>query len=59
MASEKAKENKTLVATCEVCGAAKSVEVMQAVVVREGGRRVLKPVCDDCRAAGRRPGPAT
>lgn len=57
MASEKAKENRTLVATCEVCGAVRSVEVMQAVVVRRDGRRVLRPVCDDCRAAGRRPAP--
>ena len=55
MASEKAKENKTLVAPCQVCGKVVSVEVMQAIVVRQAARRTLLAVCDECRDAGRQP----
>jgi len=52
MAGEKAKENKTLVAQCEACGKAQSVELMSAVLVGTGRARRLVNVCEACRAAG-------
>jgi hypothetical protein len=55
MPSEKAKENKALVATCTACEKTLSTEVMQALVVRRNGRRTSVPVCDACIAKGWRP----
>lgn len=55
MPSEKAKENKALVATCTACEKTLSTELMQALVVRRNGRRAAVPVCDACIAKGWRP----
>jgi hypothetical protein len=49
MPSEKAKENKTLTAECRACGKSVSTELIHAVIVRQGPRRVAVPVCDACR----------
>ncbi len=55
MASEKAKENKTLVAQCSACGKTLSAELIHAVVVEGNGRRAIIPVCDECREKGWQP----
>lgn len=52
MPSEKAKENKQLVAACAGCGKQLSVEVLSGVVHGAGRNRRILPVCDACRAAG-------
>lgn len=55
MPSEKAKENKALVAQCAACEKTLSVELMQARVVRKGGKRWTVPVCESCLAKGWQP----
>ena len=55
MPSEKAKENKALVAQCAACAKTVSVEMMQALVIRKNGRRSSVPVCEACIAKGWRP----
>ena len=55
MPSEKAKENKALVAQCAACEKSFSTELMQAVVIRGKGRRTSVPVCETCLAKGWRP----
>lgn len=56
MPSEKAKENKTLVAQCAVCGKTLSAELIHGVVIEgEGSRTTTIPVCDDCREKGWQP----
>lgn len=55
MPSEKAKENKALVAKCTACEKSVSTELMQGIVVRSNRRRTIVPVCETCRAKGWRP----
>ena len=55
MPSEKAKENKALVAQCAACDKTVSVELMQGLVIRKNGRRTTVPVCETCIAKGWRP----
>ncbi len=55
MASEKAKENKTLVAQCSACGKSVSTELIHGVLVERNGRRTLVSVCDECREKGWQP----
>lgn len=55
MPSEKAKENKALVAKCAACDKTVSTELMQAVAVKQNGRRSSVPVCDACLLKGWRP----
>jgi len=52
MPSEKAKENKQLVAACAGCGKQLSTELLTGVVVGRGRDRRIVPVCDECRAKG-------
>jgi hypothetical protein len=55
MASEKAKENKTLVGQCAACGKTLSVELIQGILVERDGKRTTVPACDECREKGWRP----
>jgi len=55
MPSEKAKENKQLVAACAACGKQMSTEMLTGVVVGVGRNRRIVPVCDPCRAKGWKP----
>ena len=55
MPSEKAKENKALVAQCAACEKKFSVELMSGVVVRNGHRRTTVAVCESCIAKGWKP----
>jgi hypothetical protein len=55
MPSEKAKENKTLVAQCGACGKTLSAELIHGLLVECNGKRTTVPVCDDCREAGWQP----
>lgn len=55
MPSEKAKENKTLAATCSGCGKSVSVELARGVVTGKGRSRTIVSVCDDCYGKGWRP----
>lgn len=52
MPSERAKENKQLVATCAGCGKELSTESLTGVVLGSGRNRRIIPVCDPCRAKG-------
>ena len=52
MPSEKAKENKQLVAACAGCGKQLSTEMLTGVVVGSGRERRIVPVCDACGAKG-------
>ena len=52
MASEKAKENKTLAAECSACGKTMSAELIHGVCIDRDGKRMIIPVCDDCREKG-------
>jgi hypothetical protein len=52
MPSERAKENKQLVAACAACGKQLSTEVLTGIVVGRGRDRRIVPVCDACRSAG-------
>jgi hypothetical protein len=55
MPSERAKENKQLVAACAACGKPFSTELLTGVVCGSGRDRRIVPVCDACRASGWRP----
>ena len=55
MPSEKAKENKTLIAQCSACGKSVSTELIHGVLVERNGKRMTVPVCDDCRGKGWQP----
>ena len=55
MASEKAKENKTLVAQCRACGKTLSAELIHGMLVEHNGKHITVPVCDECREAGWQP----
>lgn len=55
MPSEKAKENKALVATCRACEKSFSTEVMVALPGVEEGRPRQFPVCVTCAQNGWRP----
>jgi hypothetical protein len=55
MASEKAKENKALVATCAACGKPGSTEMMVGLTGRENGHPRMYPVCIACANKGYRP----
>jgi len=52
MPSEKAKENKTLVAQCIACGKSVSTELMHGLLIERAGRRTTVPLCDACREQG-------
>jgi hypothetical protein len=58
MPSEKAKENKQLVALCAACGKELSTEMLTGLVVGHGRNSRILPVCDPCRAKGWKPEPA-
>jgi hypothetical protein len=55
MPSEKAKENKALMAICSACQKGFSPEVMVALAGAENGRRKRFPVCITCAENGWRP----
>jgi hypothetical protein len=55
MPSEKAKENKALVAACTACAKSFSTEVMVALRGTENGRPKQFPVCIGCAEQGWRP----
>jgi uncharacterized protein with PIN domain len=55
MPSEKAKENKTLVALCTACGKTVSAELIHGVLIEQNGRRRTVAVCDACRQKGWQP----
>ena len=52
MPSERAKENKQLVAACAACGKQFSTELLTGVVAGSGRNRRIVPVCEPCRATG-------
>ena len=56
MPSEKAKENKQLVAVCAACGKQLSTELLTGLVVGTGRARRIVAVCDPCRQKGWSPG---
>jgi hypothetical protein len=58
MPSERAKENKQLIATCAGCGKQISTELLTGVVVGTGRGRRIVPVCEPCREKGWSPDPA-
>jgi hypothetical protein len=55
MPSEKAKDNKALVATCSACNKTLSTELMVSLAGRENGRLKQFGVCIVCADAGWRP----
>jgi len=55
MPSEKAKENKTLMARCSACEKTVSAELIHGVFIERNGRRMSVAVCDDCRTKGWQP----
>ncbi len=55
MASEKAKENKTLVAKCVACGQTVSAELIHGVRIQRGLRVSAVAICDTCRTQGWQP----
>jgi hypothetical protein len=55
MPSEKAKENKTLVALCAACQKSFSTEVMVSLTGRDNGRPQSYSVCVACADQGWRP----
>jgi hypothetical protein len=55
MPSEKAKDNKTLVATCIACQKTLSTEMMVSLSGREDGRVKQYSVCIPCANGGWRP----
>jgi hypothetical protein len=55
MPSEKAKENKALVAVCAACQKSSSTEVMVSLSGRDAGRPRIYPVCLTCADNGWRP----
>ena len=52
MPSEKAKENKQLVAACAGCDKQVSTEMLKGVVVGSGRARRIVPICEACVAKG-------
>ena len=52
MPSERAKENKQLVAACAACGKEFSTEMLNGIVVGSGRDRRIVPLCDPCHAKG-------
>ena len=58
MPSEKAKENKKLVASCAACGKTLSTELLTGLVVGVPPKRQLVAVCQPCLDAGWVPPPA-
>ena len=58
MPSEKAKENKKLVASCAACGKTLSTELLTGLVVGVPPKRQLVAVCQPCLDAGWLPPPA-
>lgn len=57
MPSERAKENKQLMATCAGCGKELSPESLNGIVTGAGRNRKIIPVCDPCRQKGWLPPP--
>ena len=55
MPSEKAKDNKALVATCTACQKSLSTEVMVSLSGRDNGRAKQFTVCVPCANRGWRP----
>lgn len=55
MPSEKAKENKALIATCVACVKPASTEMMVSLAGRENGRPKQFAVCIACANKGWRP----
>jgi hypothetical protein len=55
MPSEKAKDNKALVATCAACQKSLSTEVMVSLSGRDNGRSRQFTVCVPCANGGWRP----
>jgi hypothetical protein len=55
MPSEKAKDNKALVATCAACQKTQSTELMVSLAGRENGRSQQSAVCITCADNGWRP----
>ncbi|MGO9060914.1 MAG: hypothetical protein ACLQU2_26560 [Candidatus Binataceae bacterium] len=55
MPSEKAKENKALVAVCAACNKSFSTEVMVSLTGRDNGRPQPYAVCVACADKGWRP----
>jgi hypothetical protein len=55
MPSDKARENKALVATCAACNKTASTEVMVSLTGRENGKPKAYVVCDVCANKGWRP----
>jgi hypothetical protein len=55
MASEKAKDNKSLMATCVACQKSFSTEIMVGLAGSEDGKRRQYPVCVACADKGWRP----
>ena len=55
MPSEKAKENKALVAVCSGCGKSVSTEMATSLIGIEEGHRKSYPVCIACANKGWRP----
>jgi len=52
MPSERAKENKQLVAPCAACAKVMSAEMLTGVVVGHGRGAHIVAVCEPCRAKG-------
>ncbi len=52
MPSEKAKENKTLTATCAACGTSTSTEMLHGKVLGHGRDRRIVAICEPCLAKG-------
>lgn len=52
MPSERAKENKTLTATCASCGKSMSTEMLTGVVVGRGRAAKTASVCQPCLDKG-------
>jgi len=52
MAGEKAKENRTLHATCVACGKDLSVELLRGITVGTGRDRRIVAVCQPCLDGG-------
>jgi hypothetical protein len=55
MPSERAKDNKTLTATCASCGKSLSAELLVGIAVGRGKGAKSVAVCEPCRAKGWKP----
>ena len=55
MPSEKAKDNKSLIATCVACNKPVSTEIAVSLAGVENGRRKVSVVCVACANKGWRP----